>query len=159
LPAPKRRDRAAEQALTATYDGDYYSWTRDQARLLREGRFGELDAANLAEEVDDLGRELLHKLESAYRVIALHLLKWDHQPDRRSRSWAGSIKTHRLGAKHLLDDNPGLKPRSALALRRAYGRARVEAAAETGIDEDAFPPECPYSLDDLMTREIAWPRE
>jgi hypothetical protein len=35
--------------------------------------------------------------------------------------------------------------------------ARLEAAAQTLLDDDAFPLECPYSRSDIMEREISWP--
>ena len=66
-----------------------------QAALLRAGRLSEIDPVAIAEEIDDVGSEEYHRLESALRVVMLHLLKWDHQPDRRSRSWTLSILEHR----------------------------------------------------------------
>jgi hypothetical protein len=65
----------------ARYDRDLYSWAVEQAALLRSGRVTELDALNIAEELDDVGNEQYDKLESALRPILLHLLKWDHQPE------------------------------------------------------------------------------
>jgi Domain of unknown function DUF29 len=38
------------------YAQDFYGWTQEQARLLREGRFAELDVANVVEEIETLGR-------------------------------------------------------------------------------------------------------
>ena len=32
--------------------------------------------------------------------------------------------------------------------------ARIEAAGETDLDEDAFPPECPYAYDEIMERPV-----
>jgi len=69
-----------------------------------------------------------------------------------SRSWVLSIQEQRLEVADVLDDNPGLKPRIAEALARAYRRARIEAAKETGLDEDKFPATCPYAFDELMSR-------
>ena len=57
-----------------------------------------------------MGREQFNKLVSALRVAMLHMLKWDHQPGRRSRSWMLSIKQARFDITDVLDDNPGLKP-------------------------------------------------
>src|ERR1700726_653198 len=95
--------------------GDYYSWLMEQAAHLRSARWEALDSENLAEEIESLGREQFNKLESALRVLLTHMLKWDHQPDRRSRSWALSIKAQRLELDDVLSDNPGLKPRIAEA--------------------------------------------
>jgi hypothetical protein len=36
------------------YDHDFYTWTQKQARLLREGRFAELDVADVVEEIETL---------------------------------------------------------------------------------------------------------
>jgi hypothetical protein len=140
----------------AEYERDFYSWLMEQAQFVREGRWSAIDRDNLAEEIESLGREQFNKLGSALRVLLLHLLKWDHQPERRSRSWDLSIKEQRIAVQDVLDDNPGLHPRIPEALARAYRRARIEAAKETGLDENAFPETCPYSFDEAMTRKNAW---
>jgi hypothetical protein len=123
----------------------------EQARHIRDGRFEALDRDNLAEEIEALGREQFNKLVSALRVLMLHMLKWDHQKALRSRSWVLSIEEQRLEIADVLADNPGLRPRIAEAIARAYRRARIEAAKETGLDETAFPPACPYSFDDIVS--------
>jgi predicted DNA-binding ribbon-helix-helix protein len=155
--AEQRKDIEADIApgdepVRADYERDFYSWLMEQARHLREGRFAALDRDNLAEEIESLGREQFNKLVSALRVAMLHMLKWDHQPSLRSRSWVLSIEEQRLEIADVLADNPGLKPRIAEAVARAYRRARIEAAKETGLDETAFPATCPYSFDDIVSR-------
>ena len=40
---------------------------------------------------------------------------------------------------------------------RAYHRARIAAAGETGLAEDTFPAVCPYSWGDIISRPIPWP--
>jgi hypothetical protein len=136
----------------ADYMRDFYTWLMEQARAVREGRWGAVDRENLAEEIESLGREQFNKLESALRVLLLHILKWDHQPERRGRSWALSIREQRLEVDDVLADNPGLKPRIAEAMTRAYRKARVQAAKETGLDEAQFAETCPYSFDDITSR-------
>lgn len=140
----------------ASYERDFYSWTVHQAAALRAGRLSALDSQNLAEEIEDLGRETFNKLSSIYRVILVHMLKWDHQPERRSRSWVGSIETQRLVMADLLGDNPSLKSRRQEAIGRAYRQARIRAAVETRRDKTAFPEACPYSLDEVMNRSFEW---
>ena len=140
--------------VRAEYERDFYSWLIEQARHIREGRFDALDRDNLAEEIESLGREQFNKLVSALRVAMMHMLKWDHQPSARSRSWQLSIEEQRLEIADVLADNPGLKPRVGEAIARAYRRARIEAAKETGLDETEFPASSPYSFDDIITRTI-----
>jgi hypothetical protein len=134
------------------YWGDFYSWLMEQAAHLRAGNWEALDRENLAEEIESLGREQFNKLESALRVLMIHMLKWDHQPNRRSRSWILSIEAQRLELDNVLSDNPGLKPRTTEALARAFRRARIEAAKETGLEKGEFPEECPYSWNDIVAR-------
>ena len=155
--AGRRKDITADLApgdepVRAEYERDFYSWLMEQARHLREGRYEALDRDNLAEEIEALGREQFNKLVSALRVLMLHMLKWDHQTALRSRSWVLSIEEQRLEIADVLADNPGLRPRITEAIARAYRRARIEAAKETGLDETVFPPTCPYSFDDIMSR-------
>jgi Domain of unknown function DUF29 len=142
---------------TALYRRDLYSWALQQAAALRAGNLEHLDLLNLAEEIEDVGSEQLHKLTSAYRIVLLHMLKWDHQPGRRSRRWITSIESLRAEAEDVLEDSPGLQSRQDVALARAYRRARMEAAGETGLDKRLFPSTCPYSPEEVMTRSFVWP--
>src|SRR2546423_12955645 len=129
------------------YGNDLYSWAVEQAALLRAGRIAEADVLNIAEEIDDVGDEQYDKLESALRVILLHLLKWDDQPERRSRSWRGSIRAQRHYVQKALRKNPGLKARLDEAVAEGYADARIEAANETGLEDDVFPVDCSYSFE------------
>src|SRR3954462_3513835 len=149
-----RPDPTKPATGSATYDRDLYGWAVEQAALLRSGRVAEADALNIAEELDDVGNEQYDKLESALRLILLHLLKWDHQPERRSRSWHLSIAVQRKHVSKVLRKNPGLKPLVDEATTEASDIARIEAAAQILRDEDIFPRECPYSIQDIMERPI-----
>lgn len=141
------------------YDHDLYAWAFEQAQRLRRGQFSSLDALNLAEEIEDLGSEIYNRMESALRITLMHLLKWDHQPEKRTRSWHLSIRNGRRDTQKVLRKHPGVKGRLEGAIREAYEEARVDAAGETGLDETAFPAECPYPFDAIMTRAVAWPPE
>jgi Domain of unknown function DUF29 len=145
----------ADEPVRTDYNRDFYSWLMEQAGHVRAGRWDALDRENLAEEIESLGREQFNKLESALRVLLLHILKWDHQPEHRSRSWRLSIRQQRIELDDILADNPGLKGRIAEAVGRAYRKARLEAAKETGLDEDRFPETCAYSWNDITERDFA----
>jgi hypothetical protein len=146
---------AASAERGPSYDSDFYSWSLDQAKLVREGQWDRVDRENVAEEIESLGREQFNKLESAIRLILLHLLNWDHQPRKRSRSWVLSIRDHRIELEDIIDDNPGLRPRLEEAIARAYRRARVQAARETELDDKVFPETCGYSFDDITSRAVS----
>ncbi|HEY0440268.1 MAG TPA: DUF29 domain-containing protein, partial [Xanthobacteraceae bacterium] len=133
----------------------FYTWSLEQARLLRAARWDAVDRENVAEEIESSGREQFAKLESGLRVLLTHMLQWDHQPERRTRSWAMSIKAERMAVGRVLDVNPGLKPRLTEATRFGYQSARIEAALETGLEEQTFPEQCPYSWQDITAREFS----
>jgi Domain of unknown function DUF29 len=148
-------DVAQEKAVAK--GADLYSWAVRQAELLRAGRLAEIDAAGIAEEIDDVGEEQYDKLESALRVLMLHLLKWDHQTPMRSRSWTLTIREQRRRAERQLRKNPGLKSKVEEALGAAYEDARIEAASETGLPLSAFPERRPFEYAEIMERSIVWP--
>ncbi len=145
-PAAKPRPR-----VTA-YEDDVYAWTQEQARYLRAGRFDMIDAENIAEEILDVGRNEYDKLESALTVLLMHMLKWDHQPERRSRSWEATILEQRKRAERQIRDNPSLKSRRDEAVRDSYELGKLRAAAETDVDLSSFPDFCPYDWDAIMHR-------
>ena len=134
------------------YDRDLYAWSREQARLLKEGRLDDVDAENVAEEILDVGRNECDKLESALRVLLTHMLKWDHQPVKRSRSWENTIAVQRDHVRRQLQDNPSLKSRTQEAVMHAFSDARRLASSETDLEVEVFPEACPYDWDTILTR-------
>ncbi|MBX9699739.1 MAG: DUF29 domain-containing protein [Acetobacteraceae bacterium] len=121
-----------------------HAWARQQAALLRAGRLAEADALHIAEELDDVGNEQYDKLESALRVLLTHMLKWDHQPERRGRSWANTIATQRWMVAKVLRKNPSLRASLSEAIAEAWDDARREASTETDLPLATFPEANPY---------------
>ncbi|TXN03123.1 DUF29 domain-containing protein [Methylobacterium sp. WL64] len=124
--------------------------------LLQAGAWARLAIEHLGDEIAEVGRSERHVLTSAVCVILLHLPTWDHQPTRRSRSWMTSIPTQRSLVAERLEDSRSLKSQIQAFMNRAYHRARIEVAGETGLDEGASPPFCPYDFTAIMTRPIPW---
>ena len=80
------------------YDDDIYAWARQQAEALRrlaEARRdlpNELDLENVAEEIADVGKSELNKVESFIQLIFIHLLKLASAPQARSRrKWRNEV--------------------------------------------------------------------
>jgi hypothetical protein len=134
------------------YERDRYAWSRQQVRLLCGGRLAAIDRENIAEEILKVGRTEYEKLESALRILLLHMLKWDCQPERRSRSWEDSIAIQRRHALRQLEENPSLKSRRDEAVQQAYHDARELASSETNIDLEMFPEPCPCDWDAITMR-------
>ena len=142
----------------ALYDLDFYAWANEQARLLRSGRVSEADIALIAEEIESMGRSEKRELVSRLTVLLLHLLKWQFQADLRSVSWRNSVKVQRVRLESHMRDNPSLKSGVLVAIDEAFWVARLEAEAETGLDEGVFPEACPWSFEQMMEDDF-WPEE
>src|ERR1700734_2693147 len=83
------------RSATTAYDKDVILWSQEQARLLRAGRFAELDIEHLADEIEDVGKSEKRELASRMAVLLAHLLKWSRQPEKRSSSWRATIALQR----------------------------------------------------------------
>ena len=136
------------------YEADYAGWVHEQAELLRSGALSDLDAANLAEELDDMGRSIRRELKNRLAVLIMHLLKWQYQPGFRSTSWSGTIREQRQQVVDLLDESPSLRPTVSRALTHFYRLGRAKAEAETGLPEATFPADCPFTSTQILAEDF-----
>jgi hypothetical protein len=132
------------------YETDFYAWTQEQATLLRKHQWSQLDLLNLIEEIESLGKQQRQELRNRLSVLIGHLLKWEYQSQRRSRSWLATIRVQRRDTLRLLKDNPSLKPYLEDVLPEAFENGRDLAMGETDLPEQTFPVECPYSLTEIL---------
>ena len=132
------------------YDQDFYQWTHEQAGHLKAGALSQLDVTNLIEEIESMGRSEKRELVNRLAVLISHLLKWDYQPERQSRSWELTIKEQRLKLGDHFQDNPSLKAVFDDAALSAYRLAKVKAMRETGLPESVLPDTCPYNTQQIM---------
>ena len=115
---------------------------------LKEKRFAELDLENLVEEIKDLSKRERDKLLSSIRLILHYLLKWNFQPQKRSRSWEITIEQERSNIELYLEDSPSLKKYfSEEWVNKMYRIARLDAAKDTGLD---FSTKCPYTIEEIL---------
>lgn len=139
-----------------THETDFYTWTQEQAALLRAGRVTDLDIAGLLEEVEDMGRSERRELASRLAVLLMHLLKWKYQPDRQGNSWRLTIEEQRYEVRKELRDNPGLKSDIPAFMVDSYEVARLKAAKETKLQKSTFPTDCPWLFEQIMDDDF-WP--
>jgi len=140
------------------YDTDFYAWIQEQAKLLRHQQWSKLDLPNLIEEIESLGKQQLAELRNCLKVLIGHLLKWEYQAERRSRSWLMTIRIQRRDTQELLEENPSLKPYLEEALQKIYESGRDLAVGETNLPLKTFPENCPYTLDEIF-RDGFYPGE
>lgn len=140
----------------ADYDADYHAWLTANAALLRAGRLSDIDAVQIAEELEDMGKSERRAIESWLKVLILHLLKWRLQPMRRGVSWQQSIDSARDEISRRLQDSPSLKPRLDEMIAARYPAVRRMAMRETGLPLETFPESCPFAVDELLDEDF-WP--
>jgi hypothetical protein len=139
---------------SVAYDDDFFAWTQEQARLLRDGDLSGIDVENLAEEVESMGRSDRREIMSRLIVLLTHMLKWQFQSERRSPSWTDTINEQRTQIDLLLAASPSLQSFSTEAVADAYARARRTAARETNIDPGGFPTLCPYTPEQILSEDF-----
>ncbi len=132
------------------YENDFYAWTQQQSKLITLEKWDSVDAANLVEEIESLGRKERQELRNRLGILLGHLLKWQFQPEQRSNSWRGTIREQRKQINLLIKDSPSLKPYLKEALEDAYDLGIALAIKETQLSEDTFPTVCPYQLSDIL---------
>ena len=132
------------------YQQDFYGWTQQQGQALAQKQVVALDWQNLREEVESLGRQEYRELVSRLTVLLGHLLKWEHQSEKRSRSWFLTIREQRRAIRRHLHRNPSLKSQICDALAEGFEAGVDLALRETDLPLRAFPSDCPYEFDRVM---------
>jgi len=141
------------------YAEEFYNWCLTTAELIRPGKWHDIDAEALAEEIDSMAHSHKRELESRVHQLVMHLLKWCYQPEERplhGRSWQNSINHQRMEIPLLLRDNPSLRPQLSVILTDGYPQARVHASNETGKPLATFPQDCPWTVEQILDDDF-WP--
>jgi hypothetical protein len=136
------------------YERDYYTWTQEQARALREHRIEELDWTNVAEEIEDLGKSERSALRSRLVRLLEHLLKYAHARERmfenNARGWELSARNARDGFRDRLEENPGLRPQVDDLYVRAYREARNITLKALRLPDSAIPEAPSWTLEEII---------
>jgi hypothetical protein len=132
------------------YETDFYAWTQEQARFLRERRFADLDLDNLVDEVESVGGSEKREIRNRLTILLAHLLKWKYQPGRRGSSWTGTIFEQRGQLADILEGSPSLQEYFRRQIPDRYLSGRLAAAKETGIAFGLFPEQCPFAPDQVL---------
>ena len=135
------------------YDDDILLWSERQGEILRRLATGEPvnerpDWPNIIEEVESVGREQLHAVESLLFQALLHRLKAEGWPlARDAENWRADARSFRIQARR----------RFALSMRQKIELAGIYADALKALPQemDGQPPQplvpsCPVTLDQLL---------
>ena len=140
--------------IHSEYNKDFYSWTMHNARLLKEGRLSEIDAENIAEEIESMGKSERRELINRFAILIAHLLKWKYQPAKRGKSWEFTIKEQRFELLDLLEESPSLKHEIEKQLSHAYQKSLLISEKKTGFELKTFPKSCPFSFKEVLNQKF-----
>ncbi len=135
------------------YERDVLAWSQHQADLLR--RFGrgervnDVDWANVAEEIEDVGLSELHAVESYLVLIMVHLLKIQAWPeDRAVDHWQAEIGAFQGNAQRRFA--PSMRQRIDLDALYADASRQVRMGDRRNKDTRPWPDANPFALDRLL---------
>jgi hypothetical protein len=140
--------------VASDYDSDILTWSERQASLLRRRAAGELineaelDWSNVAEEIEDVGKNALRACRSQLLQALLHMLKAEAWPlSDAVPHWRSEAAVARINAA----DAFAPSMRQHIDIAGIYVKA-LRALPETvdGVPPLPLPPECPVSLDELL---------
>ena len=141
--------------MSDLYEDDILLWSERQAELLRRRATGELvndadiDWPNVAEEIEDVGRNEWHAVESLLVQALMHMLKAEAWPTvRDAPNWRAEAIRFRGDAADRF--SPSMRPKIDVA--RLYRRS-LRALPDTidGLAPLPVPQPCPVTLDELLS--------
>jgi hypothetical protein len=147
-------DTTVTRSLETLYLEDETAWLDAMADLVRRRDVERLDLENLGEFLESMANRDRREVKNRLVVLLAHLLKWEFQPEKRSRSGKSSVHTQRRELADLASRGV-LRAHAESVLEPAYQAALETAATETGLARDAFPPACPYALSWLFEVELS----
>ncbi|MGX2042286.1 DUF29 domain-containing protein (plasmid) [Methylocaldum sp. MU1018] len=132
------------------YETDVAAWAWEQAQWLRERRFDALDIEHLADEIEDVAKSEQRELERRLAILLAHLLRWLHQPERRTKSWRLAMSAQRKAVAYPVKESPSLRHLfdDPEWLDGVWADAIIAVLAEVELDN--LPEVCPWTITDIL---------
>ena len=144
-----------QSTTAALYEEDFFLWTQQQAKHLRQGALQRLDRVNLAEEIESMGKRDRRLISHQLANILLNLLEGQHLPDWEGKTWRCALHSARQELGWILTDSPSLRHQLTALVDATYPGARRRAAEEMGLPLASFPEQCPFTVVQIISDD--WP--
>ncbi len=132
------------------YEKDFNLWIEQTINSLQNGDLTNLDRENLIEEIKAMGNSDKRETFSRLKVLLMHLLKWQYQPQNRTASWLNTIDEQREQLELILKDSPSLKSSFQEILSDCYQKAIRAAVNEMNFPRKTFPSKCPFTPEQIL---------
>ncbi|UAJ11795.1 DUF29 domain-containing protein [Polymorphobacter megasporae] len=145
-------EHVALRPMADSYTVDVHAWTQAQVELLRASRFDLVDVENIIEEIESLGNEIEHAIESHLVVALEHLIKLAVSADRNPRRlWQTSVANARGQIERRLRKNPSLRRKLPAMFADVWPDARRQARLGLREAEESFvPTNPPFTLAEAL---------
>jgi len=140
------------------YEHDILTWSERQADLLRRvangERVNEVDWPHVIEEIADVGISELNAVRSLLRQAMIHLIKIHLQPTDTARvHWQQEPDAFIDSVMDRYVPSMSQRIDTQAIWDRAKQRATKYYAGNLGVA--ALPSDCPWTLDDLLSKDHA----
>ncbi|MDB9391013.1 DUF29 domain-containing protein [Microcystis aeruginosa] len=138
------------------YEQDYLAWLEETAKQLRQRQTDVLDWEHLEEEIEALGNEQRHKVDSYLLKLLIHLLLYQYWPEERercARGWQDEIGNFRVELELLLESKTLYNyflTRISVIYPKAVKRVRQKSQLPAAI----FAESCPYSPEQILDSDF-----
>jgi Domain of unknown function DUF29 len=145
--------RKTTDSLADLYEADETAWLDAMAELIAEGRMCDLDYSHLQEYLEDMAKRDRKEVSSRLRILLIHVLKWTYQKDMRTPSWESTVFDQQAELEPDMERGV-LRNHAEESLASIYQKAVKQAAKETKLRAETFPPECPWTLEQLLSADV-----
>jgi len=118
-------------------------------QALQQGDVAEA-TKGIQELVEALSRSDKRALKSHLIRLMVHVLKWQTQPDKRSRGWRASIRNARKEIRDIREDTPSL---NRAAIERMWQDCFESASEEAEAEMNQESPGRALSWEDVFEQE------
>lgn len=137
------------------YEQDYYLWIETLLKQLKQGDLANIDSKHLIEEVEALGIEQRHKVDSYLIQLLIHLLLyqyWHEEKKLCARGWENEIDNFRVQLD-LLFESKTLYNYFVQRIDDIYPKARRQAIRKLKLPASPFSENCPYNSEQILDPE------
>jgi hypothetical protein len=134
------------------YETDYMLWLETTLEQIKHRQIDKLDWDNLAGEIESLGIEFRHKVDSYLKQLLIHLLLyryWTSEREFCGEGWRDEIDNFRDELDTLFESKT-LYNFFLTRINLIYPKARKRAIKKTGLSSNCFPEQCPFSVEQLL---------
>ena len=124
--------------MVKTHDWGYLAASSHYV-LAKEIKFslqeGDIEDAleGLDELIDSMSKIATREMRSHLLIIMIHILKWKHQPQKRSRSWYSSILNARFEIEDVQEETPSVTKKT---IESEWDKVFIKAIRQSEVEMD-----------------------